>query len=497
MSLVYSEGPYRNDLYTGVTTRQTLLTNIDTSLRASGWTSENVFAFTSGIWTGQPVAAQTITLGPTTYTFRAAVGATANEVLIGANASATYANLKAACNLEAGAGTLYGSATVLNPTVTAAFYLPTSISAGTIRFQSKINSTPFGQQSVISFSRTAANFNFNQNQNQYAGYIWTCPATPITGQRMRIYGIDGLETVGGPANYIRLYPRDAEELYPIIPWPNFGDPNNTTTGFRLAAARYTSWRIICSRYSVLIYADGAGAPTGSQSAFYAAVPYVYPFLAPVVVANASNTSPITITTGTSHGYITGDNVFLQGVGGNLAANGIFSCTVTSPTTYTIPVAGTGAYTSGGVCCKSTNDKVGLVILSNADDNIGFQFPMNQLTTSTSNCYQLLNGVAFSNSGGSAVGNASIAVSAPARTDDANAALRFVDGTTVIGEPHLLISGTTGGKALWCGQLYDTFVSMDVNTIGTTAVVDGRNWWCVGTCAGTTAFSRGSVWMVVP
>lgn len=69
--------------------------------------------------TGQPVAAETVVIGAVTYTWRASVGATANEVLIGADAATSLANLKAAINLEAGSGTLYGSSTVVHPTVQA------------------------------------------------------------------------------------------------------------------------------------------------------------------------------------------------------------------------------------------------------------------------------------------------------------------------------------------------------------------------------------------
>lgn len=69
--------------------------------------------------TGLPVAAETVTIGGQIYTWRAAVGATANEVKIGADATACAANLAAAINLGAGSGTVYGSATTLNASVTA------------------------------------------------------------------------------------------------------------------------------------------------------------------------------------------------------------------------------------------------------------------------------------------------------------------------------------------------------------------------------------------
>lgn len=66
------------------------------------------------------VADQTVTIGEVTYTFKAAPIATANEVKVGANASASVDNLIAAINRAAGAGDLYGSGTVQHPSVVAA-----------------------------------------------------------------------------------------------------------------------------------------------------------------------------------------------------------------------------------------------------------------------------------------------------------------------------------------------------------------------------------------
>ena len=70
--------------------------------------------------TGNAVAAETVTIGNKTYTWRASVAVTANEVLIGASASASLDNLIAAINGAAGSGTTYGSATVAHTQVTAA-----------------------------------------------------------------------------------------------------------------------------------------------------------------------------------------------------------------------------------------------------------------------------------------------------------------------------------------------------------------------------------------
>ena len=66
------------------------------------------------------------------------------------------------------------------------------------------------------------------------------------------------------------------------------------------------------------------------------------------VSNASNTSPIQITTSTSHTLVTGQIVAIHSVNGNTAANGTFTVTVTSSSTFTLDGStGNGTYTSGG------------------------------------------------------------------------------------------------------------------------------------------------------
>lgn len=80
------------------------------------------------------------------------------------------------------------------------------------------------------------------------------------------------------------------------------------------------------------------------------------------ITGATNATPIVITTSAAHGFETGDLIAQHGVGGNTAANsgtgtaltsGAFFAKVLSTTTYALyntsgPVAGNGAYTSGGV-----------------------------------------------------------------------------------------------------------------------------------------------------
>lgn len=67
------------------------------------------------------------------------------------------------------------------------------------------------------------------------------------------------------------------------------------------------------------------------------------------ITGATNATPIVITTTLAHGYSTGDAVYINGVGGNTAANGFFKCTVINSTSFSLDdSSGNGNRTSGGV-----------------------------------------------------------------------------------------------------------------------------------------------------
>lgn len=79
---------------------------------------------------------QTVTIGSKVYTFQASLTNADGNVLIGADRTASHANLKAAINLEAGAGTTYATAMTLHPTVEA-----TSATATTTVVRAKTKGT--------------------------------------------------------------------------------------------------------------------------------------------------------------------------------------------------------------------------------------------------------------------------------------------------------------------------------------------------------------------
>jgi hypothetical protein len=71
------------------------------------------------------------------------------------------------------------------------------------------------------------------------------------------------------------------------------------------------------------------------------------------ITAATNVNPIQITS-TAHGLVTGSHVVIAGVLGNTAANGTWTVTVIDADNFTIPVAGNGAYTTGGTWTLGDN-----------------------------------------------------------------------------------------------------------------------------------------------
>jgi hypothetical protein len=109
-----------------------------------------------------------------------------------------------------------------------------------------------------------------------------------------------------------------------------------------------------------IYADilsGAADPTAATAFLISEE-----CLASGTISGTSNANPDVITTPAAHGLNPGDALSISGVGGDTAVNGNWVVgTTPSPTTFTlcypsnamVPLAGDGAYTSGGTFVRNT------------------------------------------------------------------------------------------------------------------------------------------------
>jgi hypothetical protein len=84
----------------------------------------------------------------------------------------------------------------------------------------------------------------------------------------------------------------------------------------------------------------------------------------MTLASASFATPITLGTAKPHGLATGTQVFITGVQGNTAANGIFTITVIDPSTFTLNgSAGNGTWTGGGTATANLDTTIQTIVVA--------------------------------------------------------------------------------------------------------------------------------------
>lgn len=138
-----------------------------------------------------------------------------------------------------------------------------------------------------------------------------------------------------------------------------------------------------------------------------------------VITDASNASPIVITTSATNGLVTGDRIEVRGVGGNTNANGFWTVTRLTGTTFSLDgSSGNAAYTTGGTWHFTSN------VLYNGT--------VGQLTRFT---VSVSGGVATLFVNGNSVGTLS---ACPTRNNGADAS------AILYGDSHG-VSGVTGGS----------------------------------------------------
>lgn len=106
-----------------------------------------------------------------------------------------------------------------------------------------------------------------------------------------------------------------------------------------------------SQLAGVFRATDAATATAPGGATWTAMDLPRTLDAPRTITNASNATPIVITTSANHGYANGDRVRIGGVTGNTAANGDWTISVSkaTPNQFTlIGSAGNGNYTGAGM-----------------------------------------------------------------------------------------------------------------------------------------------------
>lgn len=126
------------------------------------YVSENLSADADITFNTNPTAGQTFVISGFTYTFVSSIGATPGNVLIGAGAVNTRANLVAALNQGAGAGTTYVAWTDAHPDYFASVWADFRLTATDVPASNKFTIATTGSGRLAISGTATATINFNQ-----------------------------------------------------------------------------------------------------------------------------------------------------------------------------------------------------------------------------------------------------------------------------------------------------------------------------------------------
>lgn len=503
MAFEYAGGTNRNDLYTGITTRRGLLDSIATTLAAAGWTSSETKAFVRLVFTGQPANNDTVTLGGKTYTFQTVLTNVDGNVAIGASALITYQNLKAAINLESGAGTKYAAATTAHSTLECGTYFYNDIgpqvnpTSNTLKVRAKTAGT--GGRG-IACSESTANMTLTDGTTSHDGYHWLS-AKNVQGLRHKVFGFDSGEVANPPDNaVIRLIVGDMHDVvrsHTNEPTSTGTDSTDPTKGFRVGVSLSTSWRVIANKYCFYVLVPGSSA---NLSFFYSVMPVLQTPLKPVVITAATNATPIAITTNAVHGWTTGQQVCIRNGEGNTAVNGTFTITVTGTTTATLDSSvGNGTYTASSAVAGrvSPRDLVSECLCAGNNGATLALFRTHCGAGAASQEYFVsVNGE--NHTSGSQTACPTLYGVIPCNTDIASAPSDWANGKAGAVEPFIGFGSSSGGNPVRIGQLPDMALVMKAFTIDQTATFDGHNWWgLTNNNGGSTTVAEATAFVVVP
>lgn len=458
MSIQYAGGTYvdQSQLF-GVSSIVDYLTLLTTGLASAGWTvttgkSYNLFGQVPTLYNQtNPANNNTVTINGRVYTYKTTLTGAADEILIGANVAATLFNTKAAWNAEAGAGTLYGTGTTVNADITVVSFLSLNGSTQTTLVVESKSASPV----TVSESSNLAWYNTTTTAKTLYKFV---SATTPAFQRVTLYAA---EDANSTANTIMFFvtARDGAS----------GVGRNTT----INTVAGDTMRLLAHRYGFHTFEVGAFGT--NATGVYAQVPYVPSFMAPKVITGASNASPIVITTSAAHGYTSGDTVLIKYVEGNLAANGTFSITVLSPTTFSLNASsGTGAFSgTNGLVANQTPPYI--EILENTylsfGTTSGNSWNTNYGAYGNGNAalHGIIDGTLYS-------GTATLSFLLPSARNTGGTAFDWVSGANVAMEPLVIYTSVYGGAPRCVGQLYNAWWTTQNTVGGATNTADSHTWY---------------------
>lgn len=308
------------------TNTTTLIAGIKTALTAAGWTNTDTYASATGTFIGIPADGETVAVDGVTMTAKT-TPTLPTHFALGSTATEAATNLTACINTNVASVDATSSAGVVTVTASAAG------SGG----------------NSIALTEGLTNFTWASATLMGGGFLGKSGVAP-DGKRFAI--LFTTRDDGGVAVQAITRSIDGTLIEADI------SPGATTSAHVLTSGTGQRRTIFAHPYGIRTCTPGAST---DGTVFMAELLWQGSAEIGVLITGATNATPIQITTASAHGMTTGQQVYIDNVGGNTAANGLWTVTAAGgPTSTTLTLntsVGNGAYTTGGALASVTGGQV--------------------------------------------------------------------------------------------------------------------------------------------
>lgn len=399
------------------------------------------------------------------YTWKDAINdSNAREVLAGSDAEEAMVNMMHCINDDGvGKGTLYSTATPdAHPTMVAGYeYEPNPDNVDLI-----LNPIANDSTVQITASESATNVTLTSSVTQDMGRRLFSGITPAGQRAVTII------TWNSQNHYVKLYAYASHSYFKTIngtpTWiGKNGSDRNTPGGLGgwVEANKGFTFVVKVTPYWFTIHVH---QDTSNYGTYFFHIPKVVSGCEPLVVEEATNSSPIEIETIEEHGYLTGEQVSIEHCLGNTAANGDWTMTKVDEDKFTLDGSvGDGDYTGGGLC--GGPDRLVRCLLGTSRSGFRTTKGAGGYTSlSVMNQYAISQGVFYTNM---------VLGEFPA-SDETR---RFLGPRDLIIAPEVKMphGSTIGADKRWVGHLWDSFCINREHTRDITTTANEKEWKCFG------------------
>jgi hypothetical protein len=468
------------------TRRKQCLEFLETNLALAGWTATPGYPFTIlydpfGI---TPTNNENFTINGRTYTLKTVINnGNADEILIGGSSSAAFNNITLAINEGAGKGTLYSTPTTANVDVTASDTTQGGNPA------SKFTGVDYSKLGLVV---SEAGANLALTVGTLSSPSLECVSAETPGRLRAEARFSYTSDADGQSVVVDLLTRDRTSGSTTLSIGQTGgsDTPNFDTG--------KNWKLIANKHMLCFYA--VGEPTTNASGILIFAPWIPLDMYPKKVTNATNATPIVITTNVAHGYTTGDSVSVKYVEGNTAANHDGTITVVDPSNFSLDgTVGNGAFTGTDGMVRNTTagkEETMEMTLASGSQSVGAFIPWRESSQffQSSGSAMIVDGTTYALGSGGTTARWGVMMPMLQGTDYSTNS-QWKNQANITHEPWIWVNVGSGSDLV--GMMWDTLATNTTTPSENTIVADSRTWLNTihnGASSDVTKFTRLALWL---